>query len=849
MLLRLITLPYVRKHRLRTALTLVGIALGVAVFVGMHTSNGTVLKAFQKTVNRIAGSTELQVSAGEAGFDEEVLERVQGVEGVRVAVPVVEAAVATGIEGQGNLLILGVDMTGDRSLRDYEFDSGEEAVIDDPLVFLAQPDSLMVTREFAERNHLVTGSKLPLYTIDGERVFTIRGIMRSGGLTSAFGGNLAIMDVYAAQKVFGRGRKFDRIDLATQPDTSLDHLRERLERMLGPAFQVERPGSRGRQFESLVRVYSAVVNLASLFALFIGVFIIYNAFAIAVTQRRSEIGVLRALGATRAQIRGLFLIESAVLGLAGSVIGLAFGILLARGSSSYISGFLEQVYGVPQKVEDIALDPALMLGAVALGVAASMVAAFLPARNAARVDPVQALQKGKYQVLAAGENRRRRLTAALAALAAVVCFIFDQSRLLFYSGYVLSIAAALLLTPSLAMCLARALRPALKWFRPVEGALAADSLLQAPRRTSATVAALMLSLALAVGLGGIAVANFDAIEQWVRTTLNPDLYVATSDNLTTRSFRFPASMAHELESIEGIEQVQCVRSVRLQYRGRPILVTAVEIERLASKVRRKPVAGDEREMNRLAALGQGAIISANLSEMAKLRLGDVMEIPAPQGTLRLPVVGVLTDYSDQGGSVLIDRRVFIKYWNDDSVNIFRVYVKPGVSVVDARSRILNRLGRQRRLFVLTNEDVRRFILGITEQWFGLSYMQIAVAVLVAILGIVNTLTVSITDRRRELGVLQAVGALRRQVRHTIWMEALSVGFIGLVLGLSLGAVNLHYSIEIGRRDIAGMQMAYQYPVKVALLLMPVILGSALLASLWPAESAVRGSLVEALEYE
>jgi putative ABC transport system permease protein len=178
-----------------------------------------------------------------------------------------------------------------------------------------------------------------------------------------------------------------------------------------------------------------------------------------------------------------------------------------------------------------------------------------------------------------------------------------------------------------------------------------------------------------------------------------------------------------------------------------------------------------------------------------------------------------------------------------------VYVAPGVRVAGVRARILDRLGKERRLFVLTNEDVRRFVLGITEQWFGLSYMQIAVAVLVAILGIVNTLTVSITDRRRELGVLQAVGALRRQVRHTIWMEALSIGFIGLVLGLALGALNLYYSIEIGHRDIAGMRVAYQYPVKVALILAPIILGSALLASLWPAESAVRGSLVEALEYE
>jgi putative ABC transport system permease protein len=151
--------------------------------------------------------------------------------------------------------------------------------------------------------------------------------------------------------------------------------------------------------------------------------------------------------------------------------------------------------------------------------------------------------------------------------------------------------------------------------------------------------------------------------------------------------------------------------------------------------------------------------------------------------------------------------------------------------------------------VLTNGDLRNYILRLTDQWFGLTYVQIAVAVLVAVLGIVNALTVSITDRRRELGVLQAVGGLRNQVRHTIWLEAASIGFIGLVLGLALGALQLYYSLEVGRRDLIGMDLGYAFPFQMALALVPVILGAAFLAALAPAETAVRGSLVEALEYE
>src|SRR5947209_3647564 len=181
-LLRLITWPYVRKHALRSLLTLLGIVIGVTVFVSMHLANQSVFGAFQDTINRIAGATQLQITAGEPGMDEDVLDRVQAVKGVKVAVPVIESVVGTGLAGQGNLLILGVDMTGDRTLRDYSLDSAEDAIIDDPLIFLVQPDSLMVTTQFAERNHMQIDSRIPLQTADGVRQFTIRGILKSSGL-------------------------------------------------------------------------------------------------------------------------------------------------------------------------------------------------------------------------------------------------------------------------------------------------------------------------------------------------------------------------------------------------------------------------------------------------------------------------------------------------------------------------------------------------------------------------------------------------------------------------------------------------------------------------------------------
>ena len=848
-LLRLITWPYVCKHLLRSVLTTAGIVLGVALLVGMRTADQSVLQAFNQTVDRIAGKTQLQVTAGDSGFGEDVLERVQAVPEVRAAAPVIEASVDTGLPGQGRILILAVDMTGDRSLRDYDFDSGDQDVIDDPLVFLAQPDSLILTREFADRNGLHTGSKITFATMDGPKQFTIRGILKAGGMAQAFGGNLGIMDIYAAQKVFGRGRLFDRIDVGLNDGVPLERGEASLRRALGPTFTVEPPSGRGRQFESLLGVYTLAMSISSAFALFIGMFIIYNSFAIAVTQRRTEIGILRALGATRGQIRTLFLWESAGAGLLGSAAGVALGLAFARSLTGLTGRMMVDIFGVPQNIGEVLIDPWFLVLALMLGVAMSMVAAYIPARNAARVEPVHALQKGKYQVLGAGESRVRRRLAIFAVAGSLACLAAAAYRPAFYLGYLLMVLAALLLTPFLSLELGRLLRRPMKWLRPVEGSLAADSLIQAPRRTSATVAALMLSLALVIGQGGVARASIQTIEEWISNTLNPDLFVSTSESLSARDFHFPASMLPELESLPGVAQVQSVRTVRVSYRNLPVMVIGIEMDKVASRVHRHIVSGDRETMNRLSSEGKGVIIAENLANLAGLRVGQSLELPTPSGPLKMPVVGVIRDMSNQMGAVFLDRSVFVRWFRDDSVDVFRVYLKPGVKPEDARREIVDHFGGRRRMFVLLNRDVRDYVERVTNQWFGLTYLQVLVAVLVAVLGIVNTLTVSISDRRRELGVLRAVGGLRAQIRGTVWMEAIAIGLIGLVLGALTGALNLYYEIQAIQVDLTGMAMSYQFPFGIMAILVPVILAAAFASAVLPAETAVRTSLVEALEYE
>ena len=840
-LVRLLSLPYFAKHRLRSLLTLTGIALGVAVLVAMYEANESMLAGLRQTITQIAGAADLQVSAGDTDIPEELLDRVRAVGEVGSASPVVEAVVGTGRSGRGNLLVLGVDMTADQGIRDYDLGGSE---LDDPLVFLAQPDSIMIGADFASRNGLAMGSQMVLETVEGARRFTVRGLLRPAGLAQAFGGSLAVMDIYAAQKVFGKDRKFDRIDITARRGVAVDDCRRALAEALGPGFHVDAPSERRRYFEQVLTNYRRSAGFASIFALIVGLFLIQNTLVVAVAQRRGEIGILRALGATRSQIRALFLIESGCIGLAGSLVGAFLGAGLSRLAARYVAGTLEGLYGVIGQPARGGAEPLVMAGAIAAGVAWSVLAAVFPASAAARVDPVRALQKGRYEIVQLEERRTRRLLAC-AAVSIALLPLAGRLESWFVVSYVLAAFTLILLTPELSSTVVRMLRPLLKRIRPMEGALAADSLLQAPRRTASVAAAIMLSVAMVIGLGGIAEASYQSILDWVTGTLDADFLVAPSENLKDLTLRFPSAMERDLGAIEGLAVVQPVRAARVSVRNSQPILFAVDIVRLSPQARRRAIPVNTERVHQLAAQGRGVIVSDNFAARERVRVGDALDLPAPDGALRLPVLGIYKDFTDPQGAIVMDRSLYRSRWYDDTVNLFRLYLAPGASAESVRKQVLARVGANRRLFVFSSADLRRHVLGLAGRWFEIAYAQLAIALLVAILGIANALTVSIADRRRELGILRAVGGLRSQVRIAVWMEAAAVAVVGFVLGLAFSVVNIFYALSI----FSGHALEFRFPGLLAAELLPMLVAAALLAAIMPAEAAVRAPLVSALEYE
>jgi putative ABC transport system permease protein len=848
-LLREISLPELRRHPLRHGLTIVGILLGVAVLAAVRSANASLSTQLRDTIEQVAGRAVLEVS-GTAGVPEHVLDTVRDVAGVRAAVPVIEAVVGTPDPAQGNILLLGIDLVGDTWMRDYSIEQSGEGIAD-PLVFLAQPDSILVTREFAARHGLRENSRVELITGLGPKSFIIRGLMAPRGVARAFGGNLAVMDVFAAQFVLGRGKTFDRIDIALEDGVNLETTLAQFRSQVGSGFKVNPPRRRGRQIEALTQSYSRLLYVSGAIAMAVGVFLIFNAFAVSVAERRAQIGILRALGTTRRQVQAIFLGESLLVGLIGSAGGALLGIVLARAMVKVMAGVVSQTYGVHFST-DVKPDVVSLFFAIGLGLVASVAAAWIPARDAGRADPVLALQKGAYQIVGAGESRRR-LRIGLLLLAVSVALGFSpwaramRVQVVVFGAIFIALA---LLTPAFSHHVARLLRRPMSWIFGVEGRLASDSLVQAPRRTSATVAAVMFSLAFVLMMATFTVSVKTAMNKWIDSTLNPDLFVYASNSITAlQNFQFPGSMAADLKSIPGIRQVDSVRVIQVPLeRGMPQLMS-IEIDQWLERARPLMDEGRVEELLPVMAGRNGLLISSNVARLHNLHKGSRIQLDTPTGRHEFDVVGVHVDYTSDAGQLVIDRATYKRLWRDDRVDTFDVMLHPNVDPEAVRREIQRRLASSHNAFVLTNGDVRREIMRLVDQFLSVQYAQILIAVVVAVLGILNSLLVSITERKKEIGILRSLGSERWQVRKAIMLEAVCISAVAIVLGIAAGSVLGYYAVTRFGAAFNGWIFPYYFPWAAALGIVPGVVAVALIGAWYPSTQAVKIQVVEALAYE
>jgi putative ABC transport system permease protein len=848
-LLRTLSLSYVRRHVAKTLLTLLGVVVGVATFSAIRSAQETLVKGIRSTVDRVAGKAHLQITMV-GGVPEEVQEKVRGLPGIRATSPVIEQIVVPERGELGSLMVLGIDLLGDREMREYGFE-GEDADLDDPLLFLAQPDSALFTRDFAERARLKTGETISLRVPRGMKKVAARGLLTPKGFAEAFGGNLMVVDVYAAQELFGRGRRFDRLDVRLPEGTSIAQGTATLEKALGPAFRIETPARRGEQIERSVNNFIAGFNISSGFALAIGTFLIFNAFNVAVNRRRRDIGTLRALGATPRQVQALFLAEALVIGIVGGTLGCLAGAAVSQGFLRMMGQTTETIYGVSSYGGVAHLPPDIALEAMTLGVLASFAGAWMPALAASRIPPTEAFAKGVFQGRLTEKTAPRIATGAVAFGCALLLALRPPygGNALILSVIVLGGTGMLFLVGPLSRLLLRFLAPALMRWSPVAGRLASDALLGAPRRTAGTVMAMALSLTFVLGLGGYMGSMKGTMVRWMDDSFTCDLFVRASANFTRPDFLFPGALRDELLQVPGVRTVESYRGIRPLFRGQQILVGSIEIEPLFDRVKYQFFQGNEEAIRQGVARQGMCFVSENFYRRFGLGVGQEVELTTPTGVVRFPIVAVVRDYSSDQGAVFIDRTTFLRLWQDDRIDIFDVSVAPGADVGQVRNLIRAKLAGKFPALVTTRQEFIAEIGKAIDAFYALMRVTVFLALAVAFLGIVTSLLISVAERTREIGVLKALGAIPAQIVRSVVVEALVLALVGLVVAVPVGNLFAAFMEGAVAEFFTGWTMPHYYPWDILgqlLASLPVI---SALAAWVPSRQAGRLKITEAIEYE
>ena len=804
--MRLIVLLVLRQllvRPIRVSFAVLGVALGISLFVAVSMINRATLDYFKDSVTSVSGTSKLAITGDEMGFPEEVLEKVERVSGVAHAVPSMEVrARYTTADGKDEtIIVMGIDLLRESGVRAYKTD---QEIVDDPLAFLNQEDSIIVTRPFALEHGLISGSKFSLTSAAGNRPFTVRGLLTPEGAAKAYGGRIAIMDIDGARVTFGKEGLTDRIDIVPKPGVDESALAEALQRIVGPSLRVERPETQVKTFERMVASQQAVLAFTSALALVIAIFLIGNTMAVAVAERRREIGVVRAVGGSRARVLSLILLEAAIVGLAGSALGVALGRVLAEKLVGSVSRSLSTQLVTPIEVGSVTLRGSDAVAALVVGTLAALVAAAWPAWTAASVTPASALAPNDSA--SASPSRGPWIRAAVGAVLLALLGVFSATGadaripLLGRATGGLAIVGFALVAPQVAVVLILALRSLVAGLAPRRAPLlrfACENLLAYRGRTAASVLSLVIGLSLVVVNATVQESFRRALLDAVDRSLVGDAFVSTKGRFLSATVQpMREDLGREIETALAVpphapEDALGARAMRLAfvgYRGTRIALKAWDSmprARLPFLVTDRPAEDAAREMYAPGELR--AMVSENFVTHFGVKRGDTVRLDTPGGALAARVVGIVVDYSSPEGTVYFTRAVYQQFWHDPLVTVFFVFAPPGPLATDAdalRRTLDAKVCLERGLVVNLVADVRASTERLLDESFAYSRAIELAALLVGLLGLLNTVFINILERTRELGMLRAVGMSKNQLRGMILTETLILGSsAGVAAGL------------------------------------------------------------------
>ncbi|MBV9760970.1 MAG: ABC transporter permease [Acidobacteriaceae bacterium] len=829
---RLILRPLVREP-VRSSLTLFAVALGVGLVVAIDLATQAATRSFHSSLESMTGKSDLLIHAT-GGLDEALLERLAQLPYPFDFAPRVEDFAS--VDGKGEALpFLGLDLIGHRG------GQGFEGTLDDSARRLDSGDPAWVGRRLGLRR----GDRVRLLINDTMHVFTVAGVLKKapGEIGEE---NAIVTDIGLAQKMTGKQGRLDSIDVKIPQSRTAEFWRRMLRGMLPESATVEPQGARSEQDRKMLAAFRWNLRVLSYIALVVGAFLIYNTISISVVRRRTEIGVVRALGGTRRFVGAAFLAEALTFGLAGSALGLLLGRAMAAGAVGLVSNTVQALY-VSSDAAPVEFTWAVVASGVGLGVAISIVAALAPAVEASRIAPVEAMARGREEYVAAIRSGRRGVWAGVAFAAAAALTqlpAVDGQPLFAYASVMLAIFATAAVIPAAIANFARMAQGAIGKMLGVEAMLALRSLGASVGRTSILAAALTTAVAMTVSVG-IMVGSFrETVRVWLDSALQADFYLrpaggAAADRHPTLSPRLP----NDLERLPEVAAVERLRAYRISYGGLPATLAGIEIGGLAGTGIRFLPGEDRKAILSKFPTGDYALVGEPFANQHSVRPGSVLRIPLGGADRSFQVLGVYYDYST-AGFIEVDRKILLKYLPDPAASSVAVYLKPGGDSRQAREEIGRISGPG--VMVFSNGELRRGAIAVFDRTFSITYALEAVAIAVAIMGVAGALLATTIERRREFALLRFIGAEQPQVRRIILCEAGLLGLLANGLGLALGAALSLILIFVINKQSFGWTIQFHWPAALLLAALTAVYVATVAAGLYPARTVTRMNPMEAI---
>ncbi len=839
-LLWILIIRNVRQEKFLTMLSITGIALGIGLFTGVKVASDRAISSFESDIRGMNPHASHEVF-DESGndFDEHIYQDVRRYD--PNCLPVIKTF------GYLPELKEAIDLNGVYTLKTAQFLKPANAPPGlkggfphgdiDWETYYRTINGVLVSARFSERYSLKKGDAMRAFLYDKDSVLKVVGILDNSFLPA----NTVIMDIGNFQEYLGKTGHLSRIDLATDEQT-IDGLRGRLPPHLG----VEAKDDLFRNRASLVMSFRHNLQFVSLIAILVGIFLLYNTVFISVAKRRTEIGILRGLGAGRKTVVLLFASQGFVFGMIGSVLGLLIGQLAAYFSVIAVEKTISTLYS-SVTISDYLLTKRDIFVALILGGFVSLAASIVPSYEASKIRPHETSREGSFE----GRYRRYQTSVALAGIFLLILGLASAYMdyrdppfpfpLFAYAGILFIIGGFTLISPYYLTVMLKILRSPTEYLSRSIGTLTIGDMNGNTQRFSLALMSVAISSSLIISLLIVIFSLRGSLEAWINRNITADIYIKPASCKANYCF-YPLS-GEIIGMVEGFPDVVAVdrfRGLHLDVFGKKVIAGFADVGVKRQYLHRMY---DDRRYEKILQEMEGDEPVAGISEFLSLRYGlkidDKIELDSPSGRVAFRINDVSSSYSTTSGYIYIHRKWLKTYWGLDDATQVSIYVRDAAYIDRVIAELKGRLLPFYSLEIMNNRELRDRIMDIFNKSFAITYAIEFIAIMVSLIGVVTTLLSLVIERKREISILRYLGTNWGQIRQNLVLSATITGLAGIILGVLLGVLMSLILINVVNRISFGWEIHFSIPFVLLTGVLVVVLLTTVIAGFLPGKMLKR----------